>query len=525
MCKLFISHSSKDIVLVKRLMTLFQMGMGIPKEEIFCTSLTGTLETGKPYIEKTRRVVTECGAVIFCMTEAYLESKFCIAELGAAWACNQQIFPLLGPGMTEHAFANTPLDKVQCLHMDREADLHQLGDDFQQLGLAKVSIAQYGAEVERFLAEERLQEMRIQNRFVEKNQNKLEDIDAAKLEKLARNDVKTRFLTGVMYLEGILLPKDLKKGYDFLEWAAKEEYQPAAAWLAKQCRNGVCDLYEWNAVFAKLGQAEKNGEDASVFLELGHAYRLGLGCEMDIKKALAYYEKSAAQGMLEACEEAGNLHQKKGEIEEAIRCYIRCMKEGSTSAAYQLGLLYQDGWSEGVSLHQAIYCLNAAAQAGMPEAQFQLGELYFVEHGLLKRNFVLASQHYLLAAEVGHGIAMERIGRCCQYGLGVPKDIEAAKDWYEKSARKGYGKASLQLADLLAEERMYVEALPWYEKACKQGIAEAYRKIGDCYLYGIGVERNLAAAIENYQAAARQREDVAILKLQDLESKEVLPCP
>lgn len=516
MYKLFISHSSKDIALVKRLMTLFQMGMGIAKEEIFCTSLTGTLETGKPYIEKTRNVVTKCDAVIFCMTEAYLESKFCIAELGAAWACNQQIFPLLGPGMTEHAFANTPLDKVQCLHMDRESDLRQLGDDFQRLGLAKVFIAQYGAEVERFLAEEHLQEKGTLNRFAEKKQSMIEEIDMAMLEKRARNDVKARFLAGVMYIEGILVPKDFKKGNDLLEWAVEQDYHPAIAFLAKQCRQGVCDSYEWEHVFERLARSEAC-EEASISMELGHAYRLGLGCEMDIEKALAYYEKSAAQGMLEAYEEAGDIHQKKGKIEDAIRCYVQCMKEGSPSAAYKLGLLYQDGWSEGASLNQAIYCLNVAAQSGMPEAKFQLGELYFIEHGLLRRNFVLASQYYLSAAEAGHGIAMERIGYCYQYGFGVTQDTCLAKDWYEKSAKKGYGKASLQLADLLAEERMYVEALPWYEKACKQGIPEAYRKIGDCYLYGIGVERNRAAAIENYKAAARQKEAVAILKLQDLE--------
>lgn len=512
MYKLFISHSSKDIDLVERLLTLFQLGMGISREDIFCTSLTGTLETGKPYIEKTRKVVTECNAVVFCMTESYLQSKFCLAELGASWACNQQIFPLLAPGMTEKAFANTPLEGVQCLHMDRKEDLHQLGDDFQKLGLASLSFTRYGKEVECFLKED-MTNMRYSNPITNTEYKKADTKDILEIERQARNQASMRFLAGVMYSEGILISQDKKKGYDFLEWAAQEGYTPAITFLASECRQGACSFYELSDLFEQVRKAEEKEESV---VGLGTHYRLGLGCEIDIEKALYWYEKEAASGVVDAYEAAGDIYQMQGRHEEAIRYYTRCMEEGSLSAACKLGILYQEGWGGDESLGKAVYFLDIAAKAGITEAKFRLGEIYFTEHGLMKRNFTLAGKWYLAAAKDGHVAAMERSGYCCQHGLGVAKDVQKALEWYRKSAAGGYGEAYLRLADLLAIQGDYKEAFIWYEKAGGQGIPQAHRKKGDCYLYGLGVEKDIAAAIICYQAAARQKEPVALLRLKEL---------
>lgn len=513
MYKLFISHSSKDIDLVERLLILFQLGMGISREDIFCTSLTGTLETGKPYIEKTRKVVTECNAVVFCMTDSYLQSKFCLAELGAAWACNQQIFPLLAPGMTEAAFANTPLDGVQCLHMDRKADLHQLGDDFQNLGLASLSLTRYGKEVERFLNEEVITAGGMSHSTIANTEYQKVMDDMGVFERQARSDLSTRFLVGSMYLEGILIPENKEKAYDFLKWAADDGYAPAIELMASQCRQGVCNLYGMSDMFHKIRQAES---ETKTVAGLGVYYQLGIGCEIDMEKALHCYEQEADLGIVDAYQSLGDMYQMHGRYEEAIRCYAYCVKEGSVSAAYQLGMLYQNDCGENASLNKAIYYLNFAANAGMAEAKYQLGEIYFIEYGLLKRNFSLAAKAYLAAAKEGHTAACERIGYCCHHGLGVSENRKEAMEWYRKAADHGYGKAQLELADLLAAEKKYEEAFQWYESAAKQGFAEAYRKQGDLYLYGLGIEKDVAAAIKCYESAARQNEAVAMLRLKEL---------
>lgn len=95
MYKLFISHSHDDNDLAEKLVELLRMGMNFKKEEILCSSIKGSIPTGTNFIRHLKESVTECTAVIFLITESYMQKPFCMAELGAAWALNQTIFPLL----------------------------------------------------------------------------------------------------------------------------------------------------------------------------------------------------------------------------------------------------------------------------------------------------------------------------------------------------------------------------------------------------------------------------------------------
>ena len=47
------------------------------------------------FIEKIRRNLQECETVISIITEEYLESTFCLVEMGAAWAMSKHYFPLV----------------------------------------------------------------------------------------------------------------------------------------------------------------------------------------------------------------------------------------------------------------------------------------------------------------------------------------------------------------------------------------------------------------------------------------------
>lgn len=86
--------------------------MQLTNSDIFCTSLTGNLPTGEAFIPAIREALVNCKIVIFLITEAYMESQFCLAELGAAWALGQTIVPLLVPPLTHEDIARTPLKDV-----------------------------------------------------------------------------------------------------------------------------------------------------------------------------------------------------------------------------------------------------------------------------------------------------------------------------------------------------------------------------------------------------------------------------
>lgn len=85
MARLFISHSSKDKIIMDSFLEFLQLGMGVERDDIFCTAYAKDLVSGEAFMETIRLELNDCEAVISLVTEEYLRSKFCLAEMGAAY--------------------------------------------------------------------------------------------------------------------------------------------------------------------------------------------------------------------------------------------------------------------------------------------------------------------------------------------------------------------------------------------------------------------------------------------------------
>ena len=92
--------------------------IGIQNDDIFCTSISGTLEGGKNFVEQIKNNVLGSRVVIFLLSERFFLSYFCLAELGAAWALNQNILPIIVTPITTAEYNNTPLIGIQALSME-----------------------------------------------------------------------------------------------------------------------------------------------------------------------------------------------------------------------------------------------------------------------------------------------------------------------------------------------------------------------------------------------------------------------
>ena len=95
MKKVFISFSSKNQQLAEKFLEFLQLGMGLRRRDVFCTAFPEKLQTGENFIETIRQQMQECDTVISLITAEYLQSPFCLVEMGAAWALCKQYFPLL----------------------------------------------------------------------------------------------------------------------------------------------------------------------------------------------------------------------------------------------------------------------------------------------------------------------------------------------------------------------------------------------------------------------------------------------
>jgi hypothetical protein len=123
----FISHASADKDLSKKLVSLLVNGIGVQRDQIFCTSENGTIDPGEKFTDLIKNQLRSAKVIIIFLTKNYYESKFCLCELGAAWALNQNIVPALGPEF-DYNDLKAVLTGMQALKVYEKDDLNCLRD-------------------------------------------------------------------------------------------------------------------------------------------------------------------------------------------------------------------------------------------------------------------------------------------------------------------------------------------------------------------------------------------------------------
>ncbi|MCM1161340.1 MAG: toll/interleukin-1 receptor domain-containing protein [Roseburia sp.] len=129
---IFISHSTQNGDLVEHVVELLQSGMGIGRERIFCTSLNGALPTGRDFVSIIKENMRECEMVIALITREYLESAFCMMELGAAWVQTDYLCPILAGNVDYKDLAETPLKSIQMRKLGNENDFFAIFDEMSK---------------------------------------------------------------------------------------------------------------------------------------------------------------------------------------------------------------------------------------------------------------------------------------------------------------------------------------------------------------------------------------------------------
>lgn len=85
--RVFVTHSSLDVLLAQALVDTLRLGTGLRPGQVFCSSIEGMdVEDGEDFIEAIRDQLNQATLVIPLITPAYLDSIFCMWELGAIWA-------------------------------------------------------------------------------------------------------------------------------------------------------------------------------------------------------------------------------------------------------------------------------------------------------------------------------------------------------------------------------------------------------------------------------------------------------
>lgn len=101
MKKIFISHSTLDKEVVDIFIDkILVLGMNLEVKDIVCTSREDTgVKSGEDIRDFIKEYITNCNYVLFMISENYKKSEICLNEMGAAWATNRNVKPIVFPNI------------------------------------------------------------------------------------------------------------------------------------------------------------------------------------------------------------------------------------------------------------------------------------------------------------------------------------------------------------------------------------------------------------------------------------------
>jgi uncharacterized protein len=194
---------------------------------------------------------------------------------------------------------------------------------------------------------------------------------------------------------------------------------------------------------------------------------------------------------------------------EAAAWYQKAAEQDHALALNNLGMLHQNGLGVSLDLEFAIQCYRRAAAFGCDLAQFNLGLVSMLVLDTAQDN-VAAFDLFQQAAESGQVHAQVNLGYCYQKGLGTQADSAKALHWYRSAARRNFAPALLNLGCMYeASRRTAAKSAEMYRRAAEQGLVSAQRGVANLYDRGIGVRRDIHAALTWFSKAAEQNDYLA----------------
>lgn len=196
----------------------------------------------------------------------------------------------------------------------------------------------------------------------------------------SRNYAKNEI--GFFYENGLYVNKNIDLAEKYYAEAGNENYTPALYNMGRlKLESG--NYTEAASIFETI---EKNNFAPALNL-LGVMYNYGYSYDVNLEKALSYYKKAAVLGNPDAQFNIGQMYF-EGEgiaknFEEAFKWYSLSADQNYPLAKLQLATLYFKGYGVKVDINNAIEIIKPLANAGNPDAIYNL-RIYYKKNNDLK---------------------------------------------------------------------------------------------------------------------------------------------
>lgn len=282
--------------------------------------------------------------------------------------------------------------------------------------------------------------------------------------------------------------KEYNKAISWLTKGANKGYSDAQYLLGLMYFNGEgCEKNTSTAVYWYRKSAEQ--DHAGAQCNLGYCYVNGIGVSENIFDGFDWTRKAYKNG--------SNI------AEENLSSYFRDFKlmaeNGNTTAAFYLGLCYENGYGTSQNYYEAIKWYNVSANSGSPAGMNNLAYLSYYGLGT-SVDKVSAICWWKKASENGNLNAQISLAQCYYGGDGIEKDYLSAFHWYSRAAEQGDLGATCKIGEMLlygqGVKTDYTKAITYFENAAKKEHEEAYYILGNLYWQGFGVKQNFKEAVD-----------------------------
>ncbi len=289
-----------------------------------------------------------------------------------------------------------------------------------------------------------------------------------------------QFSLANLYYYGSGIEKDLSQAFLWYQRASSQGQPYAAYSIAQMYRygeyvtkdNDTAQRYYQQALSAFLKIESDDMANDDLFYKLGQMFKLGLGTDSDVTKAIEYFRCSAEMNNKNGLFEYGKAlligEHIPQNTDSAVKLLEKAVKLKNRNAKRFLALEYISGEHLEQDIEKGIALLTECADSGDVIASYRLGKIY-LQGEIMFQNLDKAERYLLLAED----------NEYVQYALAKlylqeeKYDIQKAVNYFENCAAKNHW-ASYQLgriylfgaAELTKDKE---QAIEWFTKSANDG--------------------------------------------------------
>ena len=289
-----------------------------------------------------------------------------------------------------------------------------------------------------------------------------------------------QFSLANLYYYGNGVEKDLSQAFLWYQRSSSQGQPYAAYYIAQMYRygeyvtkdNDTAQRYYQQALSGFLKIESDDMADDDLFYKLGQMFKLGLGTDSDVTKAIEYFRRSAEMNNKNGLFEYGKAlligEHIPQDTDSAVKLLEKAVKLKNRNAKRFLALEYISGEHLEQDIEKGIALLTECADSGDVIASYRLGKIY-LQGEIMPQNLDKAERYLLLATD----------NEYAQYALAKlylqeeKYDIQKAVNYFENCADKNHW-ASYQLGRIYLFgakdiERDKEKAVEWFTKSANDG--------------------------------------------------------